>query len=101
MRARGEAAHAGAGEVARRGLEVPALDAGDRLHDDFPAALEVAIREHPLAIFLEPRRLPDAEDPLADRPPHPFLRIPERKEAGLVAQRFALVVEAEPACEVV
>src|ERR1700680_5148580 len=77
------------------------LDTGDRAHDDVAAALEIPCIEHLLAVLLEAGRPADSEDVLAHRAPNPILRIPERQESRLEAKRFALVVEAVLAGEVV
>src|SRR5207302_2662656 len=101
VRAAGIPAHAGAREVAWRGLEPPRLDARDRGHDRRAAALEVLIAEQSLAVLLQARGLAHAEDDLADRAPHPFLRVPQRQEPRLEAKRVAVIVEAEAAGHVV
>src|SRR5690242_307960 len=97
MRTAGVAAHARPGKVAWCGFEPPCLDARDRGHDGRPAALEVLIAEQSLAVLLQAGGLADAEDDLADRAPHPFFRVPQRKEPGLESKRIAVVVEAEAA----
>src|SRR5882672_5645508 len=99
MRTAAEAGHARAGELSWRRLEMSGLDAGDRLHDDLATALEVFSRQRFLAIFLEARGFSDAEDVLAHVPPDPVLRVPERQEARLKAQRLAVVIDPEPARE--
>src|SRR4029077_16586237 len=93
VRAAAETGHARAGELSRGGLESAALDARDSLPPDRPAPLEVFPRQRLLAIFLQARRLSDAEDVLAHVPPDPVLRIPERQEARLKAQRLAVVID--------
>src|SRR5262249_41950425 len=88
-------------KVSRRRLESSRLYARDGGHHGRAAALQVFICEQALSILLQSRGLADAEDDLADRSPHPFLRVPQRKEARLEAKRHALVVEAKPTREVV
>ena len=78
-----------------------ALDPGDRLHDDGAAALEVLVRQHLLAVLLEPGRPADAEDVLPHVPPDPVLRVPQREKARLKTERLAVVIDAESAREVV
>jgi len=78
-----------------------ALDAFDGAHHHGAAPLEILLRQQPLAILLQAGRLPHAEDHLTDRPPHPLLRVPEGEEARLQPKGLALVVEAEPARDVV
>src|SRR5439155_1249011 len=65
------------------------------------AALEVLGRERLFAIFLEPRGPADAEDVLPHAAPDPVLRVPQGEESGLKAKRFALLVDAVLAREVV
>src|SRR5487761_175052 len=101
VRAAAEAGHTGAGELARPGLEMAALDSRNRMHDHSAAALEILWCQHLLAILLEPRGLPDAEDVLSHVSPDPILRVPERQKSRLKPQRFALVVNPVPACEVI
>src|SRR5712692_10804203 len=96
-----EATDACAGEVARRGFEMPSLDARDRIDDDRAAAFEVVAAQGLLAVLLEAGRLPDAEDHLANRAPHPLLRVPDRKESRLESERMTIVVEPEAAGKVV
>src|SRR5712692_4098301 len=96
-----EATDACAGEVARRGFEVPSLDARDRIDDDRAAAFEVVAAQGLLAVLLEASRLPDAEDHLANRAPDPLLRVPDRKEPRLESERMSVVVETEAASKVV
>src|SRR5213594_3993938 len=101
MRAAPETGHARARDLPRRGLEMPGLDALNRGHHDRAAALEVLVRQRPLAIFLQTRGPADAEDVLSHPSPHPVLRVPQGKEPGLEAEWLAFVVEAVPACQVV
>src|SRR3989442_10125889 len=101
MRARAEPRHARARELPRRWLEMPCLDSLDRRDDDGAAALEVFFGQRLLAIFLETRGPADAEDVLPHAAPDPVLRVPERKESRLKAERVALLVDAVLAGEVV
>src|SRR2546422_657925 len=101
VRARPEPGHARARELARGGFEVPALDPLDRIHDHGPAALEVFRGQGLLAVLLQAGRAADAEDVLAHAAPDPVLRIPEGEEPRLEAKRFAFVVEAVFARQVV
>src|SRR5438270_4849685 len=88
-------------QLARRRLEMPALDSLDRIDHDTAAALQVVGSERLLAVLLQPGRVPDAEDVLAHPTPHPVLRIPQRQEARLKRERLALVVHAILAGKVV
>src|SRR5205814_3546875 len=101
VRTVGVPAHARPRQVARRRLEPARLDARDRGHDRRAAALEILIAEQSLAVLLQAGGLAHAEDDLADRAPHPFLRVPERQEPRFESKRVALVVEAEAARHVV
>src|SRR5438067_1012369 len=101
MRTAAKPRHACAGQLARRRLEVPALDALDRIDHDAAAALQVVGRERLLAVLLQAGRVADAEDVLAHPTPHPILRVPEGKEARLKRERLALVVHAFLAGQVV
>src|SRR5258708_39099440 len=93
-RAAAESSHAGPGELPRRRLEVTRLDAPDRIDHDGPAAVEVLTREQPLAIVLESGGVANAEDDLPHIAPDPFLRVPQRQEPRLEAERLALLVES-------
>ena len=77
------------------------FDPIDRVQHDVATALEIAGLQHLLAVLLEAGRPADGEDVLPHRPPDPVLRVPQRKESRLEAERFALVVEAVLACQVV
>src|SRR5258708_3507408 len=91
----------GPGELPRRRLEVTRLDAPDRIDHDGPAAVEVLTREQPLAIVLESGGVANAEDDLPHIAPDPFLRVPQRQEPRLEAERLALLVESLFAGDVV
>ena len=101
MRACPEAGHAGAGDLAWRGLEVPGLDALDRVDHDSPASLEVFSGQRLFPILLQTRRPADGEDVLPHAAPDPVLRVPQRQETGLKSERVALVVDSVLAREVV
>src|SRR5256885_11711914 len=101
MRTAAEPRDACARQLARRRLEMPPLDALDRIDHDAAAALQVVGRERLLAVLLQPGRVADAEDVLAHPAPDPILGVPEGKEARLKRERLALVVHAVLACQVV
>src|SRR5438874_5255660 len=101
MRTAAEPRDACARQLTRRRLEMPALDALDRIDHDAAAALQVVGRERLLAVLLQPGRVADAEDVLAHPTPHPVLWIPEGQEARLKRERLALVVHAFLAGQVV
>src|SRR5258708_14141862 len=101
VRAAAESSHAGLGGLPRRRFEVTRLDAPDRIDHDGPAAVEVLTREQPLAIVLESGGVANAEDDLPHIAPDPFLRVPQRQEPRLEAERLALLVESLFAGDVV
>src|SRR5207245_8014106 len=101
VRARPETCDARAREVARGRFEVATFDPIDRVQHDVATALEIAGLQHLLAVLLEAGRPADGEDVLPHRPPDPVLRVPQRKESRLEAERFALVVDAVLACQLV
>ena len=77
------------------------FDALDRPDDHGAAALEIFVGEGLLAIFLESRRPADAEDVLPHAAPNPVLRVPEREESRLKAERVAVLIDSVLARKVV
>src|ERR1700682_2177746 len=101
VRTAAEPCDARSGALPGRGLEMAPLNAPDGLHDDGAAAVEVLGRQQLLAVLLQARGAPDAEDDLAHVAPDPFLRVPKRQEPRLESKRFAFLVDTVLAGEVI